>query len=80
MQRSLYAVTLALLAVPAWAQDRSPKAPDQIEQDVANHWQALDLANKNLASALGRLVEDRRKLQQELDALKVPAKPVSPPP
>jgi hypothetical protein len=64
---------LILLAVPAWAQS-PPQArqqpPDATELDVANHWQALDLANKNLASALGRLVEDRRKVMQELEAQK----------
>ena len=69
---------ICLLAAPAWAQDRpaamasQQKPPDAIELDVANHWQALDLANKNLAAALGRLVEDRRRLMQELEALKQP--------
>ena len=73
------AAVLILLAAPAWAQDRPQdrsqprqQQPDAIELDVANHWQALDLANKNLASALGRLVEDRRKLMQELEALRQP--------
>jgi len=70
------AFILVLLAAPAWAQSppqpRPQQQPDAIELDVANHWQSLDLANKNLASALGRLVEDRRKLMQELEALKQP--------
>ena len=73
---------LILLASPAWAQDRpqprQQQQPDAIELDVANHWQSLDLANKNLASALGRLVEDRRKLMQELEALKQPKVPEVP--
>jgi len=67
-------MALLLLAAPAWAQERPTpqKPPDATELDVANHWQSLDLANKNLAAALGRLVEDRRKLMQELEALKAP--------
>jgi hypothetical protein len=69
------AILLMLLAAPTWAQDRPQprqQQPDAIELDVANHWQSLDLANRNLASALGRLVEDRRRLMQELEALRQP--------
>jgi hypothetical protein len=66
------AILLMFLAVPVWAQAPPQKPPDAQEMDVANHWQALDLASKNLAQALGRLVEDRRKLMQELEALKQP--------
>jgi hypothetical protein len=66
----LLAFVAPLREQPAFAQDRLQKPPDAIEMDVANHWQALDLASKNLGAALGRLVEDRRKLREELDALK----------
>lgn len=74
--RWLVALLMFAALTPAWAQDRPSVAkqqpPDAVELDVANHWQALDLANKNLAAALGRLVEDRRKVLQELEALKQP--------
>lgn len=79
--RWLTAIALILATAPAWAQRLPPagpgdrpqlrqQQPGDTELDVANHWQALDLAHKNLAAALGRLVEDRRKLKEELEAMK----------
>lgn len=74
------AAAFLLLAATAWAQTPQPRQQpaDDVELDVANHWQSLDLANKNLAAALGRLVEDRRRLMQELEATRQPK--VSEPP
>jgi len=54
-----------LLATPAWAQQ-----PDTLDQQVAAQFQALATQMSNASEAVQKLIDSRKKLQQELDALK----------
>ena len=59
---------LALLAtVPARAQQQQP---DALDQQAAAQFQALATQLGNASEAVQKLIDSRKKLQQELEALK----------
>jgi type II secretory pathway pseudopilin PulG len=67
---------LLLLASPAWAQQ--PQA-DNLDQATAAQFQALATQLGNASEAVQKLIDSRKKLQQELDALKQPKVSEAPP-
>lgn len=67
---------LLLLASPAWAQQ--PQA-DNLDQAAAAQFQALATQLGNASEAVQKLIDSRKKLQQELDALKQPKVSEAPP-
>jgi hypothetical protein len=61
---------LVFLAVwPAWAQQPQP---DALEQSVIAQFQASATQLGNAGEAVQKLIDSRKKLQQELEALKQP--------
>jgi hypothetical protein len=68
-------LALALLLVPpAWAQQ-----PDNLDQATAAQFQALATQLGNASEAVQKLIDSRKKLQQELEALKQPKVSEAPP-
>lgn len=66
-------LAIALLAAtPAWAQQ--PQA-DNLDQAVAAQFQALATQLGNASEAVQKLIDSRKRLQQELDALRQPSLP-----
>lgn len=59
---------LALVAAPAWAQQQ----PDPLDQAVAAQFQALATQLGNASEAVQKLIDSRKKLQAELEALRQP--------
>ena len=73
MRHILAAALVFTLPAAAIAQDKPQPKADPLELEAANQWQMIELTNRAMGAALSRLVEDRRKLQAELEALR--AKP-----
>ena len=69
--RLLVAALVLGMPLAVFAQDK--QKPDPLELEVANQWQMIELTNRAMGAALSRLVEDRRKLQAELEALRAKA-------
>ena len=70
MTRLLVLLVAMLFAVPTWAQQ--PQA-DNLDQAAAAQFQALATQLGNASEAVQKLIDSRKKLQQELDALKAKA-------
>ena len=66
------AIATVLFAAPAWAQQ--PQA-DNLDQAVAAQFQALATQLGNASEAVQKLIDSRKKLQAELEALRQPSLP-----